>query len=131
MAKAISGQDDHTDKLKGGGLDINDLAMAGDLLAWLVLEGIFGTESLCYKHVGIFRNNTAAVPWTQRGAGKHSAAAGRLIRVLALQQQVERASPLVAAHIAGDMNVIGDIPSRLFGYSKQWNCTNNHEFLPL
>ena len=32
----------------GGGLDINDLEMAGKLLAFLVLEGIVGTENLRY-----------------------------------------------------------------------------------
>ena len=67
---------------------------------------------------------------TKRG-GKNSAAAGRLLRVLALWKRVERASPLVAAHVAGDLNVIGDIPSCSFGYSKQWHCTNDYEFLSL
>ena len=115
----------------GGGLDIKDLKMAGKLLAWLVLEGIVGTENLRYKHVGLFRDNTAAVSWTQIGAEKKSAAAGRLLRFLAFQQLVTRASPLVAAHLAGDLNVLGDIPSRSFGYSKQWHCTNDSEFLTL
>ena len=32
----------------GGDLDINDMEMAGKLLAWLALEGIVGTENLCY-----------------------------------------------------------------------------------
>ena len=69
--------------------------------------------------------------WTQRGAAKKSAAAGRLLRVLALRKQVRRVSPLVDAHVAGDLNVLGDIPSRLFGYSKQWHCTNHSEFISL
>ena len=51
-------------------MDINDLDMAGNLMEWLVLEGIVGTENICYKHVGIFSDNTAAVSWTQRGATK-------------------------------------------------------------
>ena len=42
-----------------------------------------------------------------------------------------RASPLVAAHIAVDLNVLGNIPSHLFGYSKKWHCTNDSEFLSL
>ena len=92
--------------------------MARKLLAWLMLEGIFGTENLRYKHVGIFRNNTAAVLWTQMGARKKSSATGRLLIVLVLRQQVARASPLVATHVAGDLHVFGDIPSRSFGYSK-------------
>ena len=54
----------------GGDLDINDLEMAGKLLSWPVLEGIVGTENLCFKHVGLFSDNTAVVLWTQRGASK-------------------------------------------------------------
>ena len=73
----------------GGYLDINDLEMAVKLLAWPVLEGIVGTKNLRYKHVGLFRDNKAAVLWTQTGAAKKSAAAGSLLRFLG-------ASPLVA-----------------------------------
>ena len=67
---------------------------------------------------------------TKRG-GKKSAAAGRLFRVLYLRQRVVRASLLVAVHVAGYLNVLGDIPSRSFVYSKQWHCTNDSEFLSL
>ena len=84
-----------------------------------MLEGIIGTENLRYKHVGLFSNNTAAVLWPQREEAKNSAAAGRLLKVLVLQQQVERASLLVAVHVAGDLNVLGNILSLSFGYSKQ------------
>ena len=42
-----------------------------------------------------------------------------------------RASLLVDAHMAGYINVIGDIPSFSFGYSKQSHCTSNSEFLSL
>ena len=52
-----------------------------------------------------------------------------MLIVLALRQRVIRVSLLVAAHVAGDLNVLGDIPSRSFGYSKQWHCTNDSEFL--
>ena len=38
---------------------------------------------------------------------------------------------LVAVHVAGYLNVIGDIPSRSFGYSKEWHCTNYSKFLSL
>ena len=84
MAKENSGQADHADKPRGG-LDINDLEMAGNIFSWLVLEGIVSTENIHYKYIGIFRYNTAAVSWTQRGAGKNSAAAERLIIVLDLR----------------------------------------------
>ena len=59
----------------GGGLYINDLKMAGKLLAWIVLEIIICTKNLRYTHVDLFSNNTAAVLWTQRVSAKHSAAA--------------------------------------------------------
>ena len=82
----------------------------GLLLAWLMLEGIVCTKNLHYKHVRLFIDNTAAVLWAQRGEEKNYEAAGRLLRVLSLQQKVERASLLVDAYVAGDLNVIGDIP---------------------
>ena len=97
-------------------MDINNLEMAGKLLVWLVLKGIVGTKNLCYKHVCLFRNNTAAVVWKKRGAAKKSAAAGRLLRVLDLRQQVPRSSPLVAVHVTGYLNVLDDIPSCSFGW---------------
>ena len=49
-------------------MDIPDLEMAGNLLAWLVLEGIVGTKNLRHKQVGLFIDITAAVSWTQRRA---------------------------------------------------------------
>ena len=60
-----------------------------------------------------------AVSWTQRGAKNKSAAVGRLLRVLALRQRVERVSPLLAAHMTGYLNVLGNIGYNSFGYSKQ------------
>ena len=99
--------------------------MARKILEWLVLEGIVGTKTLRYKHIGLFINKTTAVLWTQRGAAKQSAAVGRLLRVLSLRKRVSRASPLVAEHVAGDINVLGNIPSFSFGYSKPCHCTND------
>ena len=112
-------------------MDINNLEMAVKLLVWLVLEGIVGTKNLRYKNVCLFRNNTAAVMWKKRGAAKKSAAAGRLLRVLDLQKKGPRYLFLVAAYVTGYLNVLGDIPSCSFGYSKQWHCTNDSEFLSL
>ena len=94
-----------------GELDINFLEMTGKLLEWLVLEGIVSTKNLRYKHVVLFINNLAAVLWTQSGATKKSAAAGRLLRVLALRKRVSILSLLVAAHVAVDLNVLVNIPS--------------------
>ena len=80
-----------------------------------MLERILGTGNLRYQHVGFSSDNMAAVLWTERGASKNSAAAGRLIIVIALRQRVARVSPLVAAHGAGYLNVISNIPLRSFG----------------
>ena len=85
------------------------------------MEGVVGTKNLRYKHVSLFSDNTVEVSWKQRGAAKKSAVAERLIIVLSLRQIVARASLLVAAHVAGDLNGLVNIPSRLFGYSKQWH----------
>ena len=57
----------------GGGLYINDIEMAVNLLAWIVLEGIVGTENLHYTYVGLFSDNTTTVSWTQIGAAKNYA----------------------------------------------------------
>ena len=103
--------------------------MAGKFLAYIILEGKVGTKNHRYKLVGLFIDNTAAVSWIQRGMKNNSAAAGRLIRVLALQKQVSRASLLVVVHVAGHLNVLGNIPYCSFGYSKQWHCTNDSEFI--
>ena len=130
IAKEIAGQTNHTDKPKGG-LGYKQSGNGRTDYGIDIVGRNHWHQNLCYKHVGIFRDNTAEVLWTQRGASKKSAAEGRLFRVSDLRQRVTRASPLVAAHVAVDLNVIGDIPSRSFDYSKQWNCTNNHEFLSL
>ena len=113
----------------GESLDINNMGMAGKLLACLVLERNVGTKNLCYKHISIFGNNTAAVTWTQRGAAIKSAAAECLLRVLSIQKQITIASSLIDAHVTGDMNVLGYITSCSFGYSKQWHCTNDFGFI--
>ena len=81
-------------------------------MAWIMLEGIVGTENIRYKHVGLLSDNTAAVSWTIRGALKKSAAAGLLFWVLVFRQCVARASLFVVAHLAGEIYVLGDIPSR-------------------
>ena len=72
----------------GGELDLNDLEMEGKLLAWLVLEGLTGTENTSYKYVGLFGNNMVVMLWTQRGAAKNPTEAGCLLRVLDLRKQV-------------------------------------------
>ena len=107
------------------------MEMTGKLLVWLVLEGIAGTKNLCYKHFDLFSDNMAAVSWTQKGAAKKSSASGSPLRVLYSQEPVTIVSPLVVAHVAGDPDVLGNIPYCSFGYSKNFHCTNDSEFLSL
>ena len=109
-----------TPKKPVGDLDKNDLEISVKILEWLVLKGIVRTKNLRYKHIGLFRDNMAAVSSAQREVERDSASSGRIIRVLALRQQVARASPLVVALVKGDLNVLGGIPSRSFA--------NNSEF---
>jgi len=40
-----------------------------------------------------------------------------------------RASPLVTRHLAGKRNHLGDIPSRSFGYKKEWHFKKDKNFL--
>ena len=69
---------------------------------------------LRWEHVGVCSDNSATVAWQGRGASKRSAVANRLLRILAVRQRVNRASPLVTRHLAGIRNHLGDIPSRSF-----------------
>ena len=64
-----------------------------------------------------------------RGASKISAVANRLLRVLARRARLCHASPLVTRHITGKRNHFGDIPSRSFGYKKEWHFKKDKQFL--
>ena len=66
-----------------------------------------------------------------KGGVKKSAAAGCLLRVLALRKLVAITPPLVDTHVEGYLNLLGEIISLSFGYSKQWHCTNDYEFVSL
>ena len=110
-----------------GDITNSDLEMAAEVLGWLVLEAI--VKSLRWKHVGVWSDNTPTVAWTMRWASKRSAAANRLLRILAIRHRENRASPLVARHIAGELNHLGDIPSRSFGYRVEWHFELDNDFL--
>ena len=99
--------------------------MAAELLGWIVLEASVDTR---HAHVGVCSDNSATVSWQMRGASKRSAVAIRLLRVLAIRLRKNRASPLVTRHLAGERNHLGDIPSRSFGYKKEWEH-NEEAFL--
>ena len=109
-----------------GSISNSDLEMAGILLAWLVREEL---GSLHHHTVALFCDNTPAVAWATKLASKRSTIAGRLIRALAVRQRACHAAPLLTTHIAGDDNLLGDIPSRSFNSTCKWNCPTNKSFL--
>ncbi|KAL7533742.1 hypothetical protein ACHAWF_007944 [Thalassiosira exigua] len=110
-----------------GDITNSDLEMAAEVLGWLVLEAC--VPNLRWKHVGVWSDNTPTVAWTTRWASKRSAVANRLLRILAIRMREKRASPLVARHVAGERNVLGDIPSRSFGYRAEWHFECDNDFL--
>ena len=103
--------------------------MAGNLLGWLVLEGMGVDIKHC--HIALLNDNKSAISWILRWAAHSKGPAGRLIIALALRQRERRASPLTPAHVAGELNRMADVASRSFGYKKEWECKSTEEFLTL
>ncbi|KAL7526943.1 hypothetical protein ACHAWF_001977 [Thalassiosira exigua] len=95
-----------------GDITNSDLEMAAEVLGWLVLEAVVST---LHAPLGLCSDNSATVLCQTRGASKRSRVANRFLRVLAIRMRVNRASPLVTRHLAGERNHLGDIPSRSFG----------------
>ena len=110
-----------------GTITNSDLEMAGLLMVWLVMEAV--APSLRHKHVALLSDNSPSVSWVTRLASKSSMIAGGLLRALALRLRVNRTSPLTPLHIPGVHNRIGDIPSRSFGYKKEWHFPCDTNFL--
>ena len=63
---------------------INNIALAGLVLRWLVLEYV--VDDLKFKHIGSFCKNTLSVTWTYIGSTSTSIPASRLLRLLAIRQ---------------------------------------------
>ena len=92
-------------------ITINDLEMAGLLLAYMVLEQVVDMPD---THVGLWADNTCCVSWTARMNSGTSKVGQQLTRALAFRFCDNKASPLVPMHIAGKDNPLGDLPSRSF-----------------
>jgi len=112
-----------------GIIDISDLEMAGLLILWIVMEGCIGPDELKHEHVCLLSDNSPSVSWLERMSSRKSVVAGRLLRALSIRMRECRASPLTPLHIPGVHNTIADIPSRSFGYKKEWHYEVDTDFL--
>ena len=110
-----------------GTITNSDLEMAGLVLLWLVVEHIVG--DLKHKHILLLSDNSPSVSWVDRMVWKRSLPAGELLRVLAFRINAKLACPITPLHIPGVHNRISDIPSRSFGYKKEWKFDCDHKFL--
>ena len=94
-----------------GYLTINDLEMAGVLLAYLLLEQLVPMQ---HTHTALWCDNTSAVSWTAKMSSKKSAVGHQLVRALALRLFQNKASPLFPLSISGERNPQADLASRSF-----------------
>ena len=109
-----------------GTITINDLELAGELLAWLVLEHISPIH-LQHAHIGIHCDNTASVAWTNKLNSSSSIIAGQLLKALATRQYLHRTSPLLTVSIQGENNTMADVASR--SYTNKNFTNSNKTFL--
>ena len=110
-----------------GRITNSDLEMAGLVFLWLAMEHIVG--DLKHKHILLLSDNSPSVSWVDRMASKRSLPAAELLRVLALRINAKKACPITPLHIPGVHNRISDIPSRSFGYKREWKFDCDKEFL--
>jgi hypothetical protein len=95
-----------------GALTNSDLEMAAVVLHLNVLDPL--VPSMHHKSMQIHRDNTPSVAWLTEMATKtaNSDAAHRLVRGLALRQQMLHSAPVSITHVAGADNNLADIASR-------------------
>ncbi len=96
-----------------GTITNSDLKLAGLVLLWLMMEHV--CAPLSEKRIPLFSNNSPTVSWVQRMVCRSSLVVEQLIRVLALQFNLQNVCPITMLHIAGDQNVMTNILSGLFG----------------
>ena len=87
----------------------SDLKMAGLLYLWLVMEEVCG--DLREKRVALFSDNSPTMGWVRCLATRGSLVSAHLIRALALRLKLNGTCPLTPLHIAGEENLMTDIPS--------------------
>ncbi len=107
----------------------SNLEMAGLLHLWLVMENAWGY--LRDKRVALFSNNYPTVGWVGCLATCGSMVSAHLIRALALWLKLNWTCPITPLYIAGEENLMTDIPSRSFGSKPYWHLRSNSNLLTL
>jgi hypothetical protein len=110
-----------------GKITNSDLELAGLTILWLVMEHVCGP--LTKKRVAIFSNNSPTVSWVHCMASCSSLVAKQLIRVLALQFNLQKICPITTLHIVGNQNQMTDIPSCSFGSKSKWHFKTDEGLL--
>ncbi len=102
-----------------GTITNSDLELAGLVILWLMMEHVCG--SLSEKRVALFSNNSPTVSWVQCIACCSSLVAEHLVQVLMLRFNIQIVCPITSLHIAGNQNLMTNIPSHLFGSKPKWH----------
>ena len=102
-----------SDQNPDGSITINDLELAGVLLAWLVLE-VISPLHLKFAPIGIRCDNASTVAWASKLNCTSSLIAGHLLKALATRLHVHQAAPLLTVGIPGIENTMADVASRSF-----------------
>ena len=117
-----------SDKNPKGSITINELELAGELIAWLILEQI-SPISLKYAHIGIRCDNAASVSWANKLNSTSSIIAGQLLKALATRQHVHASSPMLTVGIPGKDNQMADVASRSFTHPKFTNTSKTFSII--
>ena len=95
-----------------GKYTMNDLELAGVVLEWLVLECL--VPDLIFKAAGMNCDNTTSTAWATKFRTAKSAAAAKLLRLLAFRMYMRKAAPAMTIGVAGIENDMADVASRSF-----------------
>ena len=99
------------DRFGPQGITINDLEMAGMLLAHMILAQVVDVKEC---RTACWCDNTSTVSWTAKFSSKKSTVGQQLTRALALFMISQEASPITPLSIPGVDNKMADLPSRSF-----------------
>ncbi len=94
--------------------------MVGLLFLWLCVEAI--APDIAHKHIEFFSNNLPTVNWVEKMASRKSHIAAQLVPTFACHLDINKTCSITPVHIPSMKNALTDIPSRLFGSLKEWEC---------